>query len=168
MPFKNNPISALSEPHSLLEVVAHQDYNIKLPSPWFERKLISLGKLNEGWKHQIIPPCILENGRFNRFFHENKIIGQGGFGKVYEAVNLLENKKYAIKKLVMKGMVKMGELLNEALIISKYNHPNIVNFYSCWIELATIDEAALITASLPVLDIDDANSIKIEKEMNYV
>lgn len=61
------------------------------------------------------------------------MIGKGGFGKVYQAVNLLEDKKYAIKKLVMKGLVRLGEVLNEVLIISKFHHPNIVNYYSCWI-----------------------------------
>lgn len=56
----------------------------------------------------MIPTWILENGRFGKSYYQSKLIGQGGFGRVYEALNLLENKKYAIKKLVIKGMVKIG------------------------------------------------------------
>lgn len=59
IPFKNNPITALSEPHSLLEIVAHQDYNIKLPSPLIQQKFISLGQLNSEWKQKKIPTWIL-------------------------------------------------------------------------------------------------------------
>lgn len=33
VPFKHNPVVALSEPHSYLEVVAHQDHRMKLNSP---------------------------------------------------------------------------------------------------------------------------------------
>jgi hypothetical protein len=69
--------------------VAHQDYNVKLSSPWFERKFISLGKLHDEWRHQIIAPWILENGRFGKSYSQDKLIGQGAFGRVYEAHNLL-------------------------------------------------------------------------------
>jgi hypothetical protein len=89
VPFKSNPISALSEPHSLLEVVAHQDYSIQLPSPLIQRKFISLGQLNDDWRHQMVPTWILENGRFGKSYYQSKLIGQGGFGRVYEAINLL-------------------------------------------------------------------------------
>lgn len=149
IPFKSNPITALSEPHLLLEIVAHQDYNIKLPSPLIQQKFISLGQLNSEWKQQKIPTWILENGRFGKTYWQVKLIGQGAFGRVYEALNLLEDKKYAIKKLVMKGMAKMHEIMNEVFIISKFSHPHIISYYSCWIELATIDDAELVSASLP-------------------
>jgi hypothetical protein len=59
--------------------------------------------------------------------------------------------------------------MNEVFIISKYSHPNIVNYYSCWIELATLDDASLITVALPTIEVADySNSIKVEKEMMYV
>ncbi len=67
----------------------------------------------------------------------------------------------------MKGMVKIGELMNEVFIISKYNHPNIVNYYSCWIELATIDEATMISSIMPVKNELSHSKGKMEKEMLY-
>ena len=36
--------------------------------------------------------------------------------------------------------MRLKELLGEVGIISKYNHPNIVMYYTCWIELANLDE----------------------------
>lgn len=47
VPFKNSPISALSDPRSLLEVVAHQDYGKKILCPLVERKFINLNHFNE-------------------------------------------------------------------------------------------------------------------------
>lgn len=67
----------------------------------------------------------------------------------------------------MKGMIKIGELMNEVFIISKYNHPNIVNYYSCWIELATIDEATMISSIMPVKNELSHSKGKMEKEMLY-
>jgi hypothetical protein len=63
----------------------------------------------------------------------------------------------------MKGMVKISDLMNEVFIISKYNNPNIVNYFSCWIELATIDDAALVSAALPALDQLENSSAHAEK-----
>jgi len=40
----------------------------------------------------------------------------------------------------MNGALKLKELLNEVNIISKYSHPNIVMYHTCWIELASLDE----------------------------
>jgi len=39
--------------------------------------------------------------------------------------------------------------MNEVRIISKYNHPNIIRYYMCWIEIATLDDALQITSLLP-------------------
>lgn len=50
----------------------------------------------------------------------------------------------------MKGMVKVHELMNEVFIISKFSHPHIVSYFSCWIELATIDDAELVSCSIPM------------------
>jgi hypothetical protein len=59
---------------------------------------------------------------------------------VFNAWNIFEEKDYAIKKIVMNGAAKLGELLSEVNIISKYNHPNVVMYHTCWIELANLDE----------------------------
>jgi hypothetical protein len=63
-----------------------------------------------------------------------------------------------VKKLVIKGLVKLGELMKEVFIISQYSHPNIVNYFSCWIERATIDEAEPVSI-LPSKDLSISHSM---------
>ena len=60
---------------------------------------------------------------------------------MFGAWSLLEQKEYAVKKLVVEGRLKMGELMNEVAVIGQQHHPNIVQYYHCWLELATLDEA---------------------------
>jgi serine/threonine protein kinase len=40
---------------------------------------------------------ILDTGRFKKKFKDIKLIGAGGFGKVYKATNYVDRKSYAIK-----------------------------------------------------------------------
>jgi serine/threonine protein kinase len=40
---------------------------------------------------------ILDTGRFKKKFKDIKLIGEGGFGKVYKATNYVDRKEYAIK-----------------------------------------------------------------------
>ncbi len=45
----------------------------------------------------------LMNGRCKREFRDMTIIGNGAFGKVFRAVNVLDHKEYAIKEVPLYG-----------------------------------------------------------------
>jgi serine/threonine protein kinase len=49
-----------------------------------------------------LAPSLCENGKFNKFFANKKKIGEGAFGTVFSATNILEGKQYAVKKLFIK------------------------------------------------------------------
>ena len=87
---------------------------------------------------------LTETGRFIKFFRCHEMIGKGGFGSVFNAYNLYDEKEYAIKKIVMNGAGKLKDLLNEVSIISRYSHSNIVKYHTCWIELANLDELSQV------------------------
>ena len=52
-----------------------------------------------------------------------KELGQGGFSKVYQALNLSDNKYYAIKEITIKEETKdkIDSFQNEVSILSKMN-----------------------------------------------
>jgi serine/threonine protein kinase len=65
------------------------------------------------------------------------LLGKGGFGKVYKALNHLDRREYAVKKVVMKGDTlsestakgKAEELLSELRALARLNHQNIGTFW---------------------------------------
>jgi serine/threonine protein kinase len=58
---------------------------------------------------------------------------------VYQALEKLENKTYAIKKIYLHNLEK-SDVLTEATILDHISHNNIVKYHSWWIEEATSDE----------------------------
>ena len=60
-----------------------------------------------------------------------KQLGEGRYGKVYLVLNNLDNMNYALKEFPNKGETKdkIQEIKNEAEILSKFNHKNIVKYY---------------------------------------
>ncbi len=45
-----------------------------------------------------------EESRFLKDFEEIKFIGKGGFGSVYKVKNKLDDRYYAVKKIIFEGI----------------------------------------------------------------
>lgn len=63
-------------------------------------------------------------------FTDIKNIGAGGFGSVYEAVHIIEDRKYALK------FVKICSLYldkREVKMLASLDHPNVLKYYTSWI-----------------------------------
>ena len=60
-----------------------------------------------------------------------KVLGKGGFCRVYQVLSVLDNKIYAIKEIPIKNETenRIKEFQNEAVILSKFNSNNIVKFF---------------------------------------
>ncbi|XP_074324565.1 putative serine/threonine-protein kinase PBL23 [Apium graveolens] len=60
-------------------------------------------------------------------FHPKKLIGNGGFGRVYKGQLKQNNKIVAIKQLDKNAMQGNTEFLEEVAALSHVQHPNLVN-----------------------------------------
>ena len=60
-----------------------------------------------------------------------KVLGRGGFGRVYQVLSVSDNKFYAIKEIPIKNETEniIKEFQNVAVILSKFNSNNIVKYY---------------------------------------
>ena len=59
-----------------------------------------------------------------------KLLGQGSFGKAYLAKSDSDDKDYVIKQMIMEDMTdeEKRETFNEAIVLKKLDHPNIIKF----------------------------------------
>lgn len=86
--------------------------------------------------------------RYSRYaseFIELRALGKGGFGSVVQCKNALDGRDYAVKKVSIRGtsdgmfQQQLERVLREVKILAVLDHPNIVRYYTAWME---IDDAA--------------------------
>ncbi|RVW68692.1 G-type lectin S-receptor-like serine/threonine-protein kinase [Vitis vinifera] len=85
----------------------------------------------------------------NNFSIENKL-GEGGFGPVYKGKSQ-KGYEVAVKRLSKKSGQGWEELKNEAMLIAKLQHKNLVKLFGCCIEQ---DEKILIYEYMPNKSLD--------------
>ncbi|KAL3745291.1 hypothetical protein ACJRO7_014409 [Eucalyptus globulus] len=66
-------------------------------------------------------------------YHESRILGQGGQGTVYRGI-LADNTVVAIKKAKILDRSQVEEFINELIILSQINQPNVVKLIGCCFE----------------------------------
>jgi len=77
-------------------------------------------------------------------FREDRLLGKGGFGKVYQCYNVLDQKTYAVKKIILPPkLVKsfsdgkhddLQHILREVKAMAMLDHPNVVRYHATWFE----------------------------------
>jgi translation initiation factor 2-alpha kinase 3 len=82
--------------------------------------------------------------RYLRDFIEVRMVGRGGYGKVYHVQHRLDGSNYAVKKINLnaqrlrriqeRGQKELDGLLNELRSLARFDHPNIVRYYGGWLE----------------------------------
>ena len=96
------------------------------------------------------------NSRYQTDFVEIAHLGRGGGGEVVQAINRLDRRVYAIKKVLLEGATTQNEKLRrEVTTISMMSHKNIVRYYQAWVEKGDQGED----------DDNNPNDVKEDEEM---
>jgi eukaryotic-like serine/threonine-protein kinase len=98
-----------------------------------EEVLVKQGLLSESQMHQLKEiNQLVDGGKTFGTYRLGRLIGQGGMGKVYEAVHEIMGRTVAIKVIATKFTEDKGNtarFYQEIRALSKLNHPNIVVIY---------------------------------------
>ena len=74
------------------------------------------------------------SSRYGKEFVEEGRLGRGGFGEVFRARNKVDGQPYAIKKIKARSKSALDPVLSEVTVLSRLNHPNVVRYFTSWIE----------------------------------
>jgi serine/threonine protein kinase len=82
---------------------------------------------------------LVRYSRYKSEFRELAPLGRGGFGTVFRCENALDGREYAIKKVWIPSgeefSQRLHRVLREVKILALLDHPNIVRYYTAWLEL---------------------------------
>ncbi|KAL9181430.1 hypothetical protein ACHAXT_010235 [Thalassiosira profunda] len=90
---------------------------------------------------------LVRYSRYRSEFEEMQPLGRGGFGTVFQCKNGLDSREYAIKKIKITSQIgidgtvtkhfsqKLHRVLREVKILALLDHPNIVRYYTAWLEV---------------------------------
>jgi len=80
----------------------------------------------------------VKHSRYQSEFREIGPLGKGGFGTVFRCENVLDGRQYAIKKVrIASGeefSQRLQRVLREVKTLARLDHPNIVRYYTAWLE----------------------------------
>ncbi len=79
---------------------------------------------------ETLQPGTVLSGRYRI----ERVLGSGGFGHVYLAVDLRTNQQYAIKEYLVAGASGKAQLEHEARVLSQLHHPNLPAFQDAFDE----------------------------------
>eukprot|EP00587_Corethron_hystrix_P012841 CAMPEP_0113318400 /NCGR_PEP_ID=MMETSP0010_2-20120614/12982_1 /TAXON_ID=216773 ORGANISM="Corethron hystrix, Strain 308" /NCGR_SAMPLE_ID=MMETSP0010_2 /ASSEMBLY_ACC=CAM_ASM_000155 /LENGTH=159 /DNA_ID=CAMNT_0000175691 /DNA_START=840 /DNA_END=1319 /DNA_ORIENTATION=- /assembly_acc=CAM_ASM_000155 len=92
--------------------------------------------------------------RYRSEFSNESELGRGGFGLVYRCRNTLDGRDYAIKKIRITSSLKhldkeglaakLKRVLREVNVLAMLYHPNVVRYFTAWIELDVDYEGSTI------------------------
>lgn len=97
---------------------------------------------------------LAQYSRYKSEFRELSPLGKGGFGTVFRCANALDGREYAIKKIHIRSEVdqngnitkefsqRLHRVLREVKILALLDHPNVVRYYTAWLELEEEGDSA--------------------------
>lgn len=79
---------------------------------------------------ETVPSGTILNGRYRI----ERVLGSGGFGHVYLALDQNLNQPFAVKEYLVSGPSGQEQLMHEANVLSQLHHPNLPAFHDAFYE----------------------------------
>ncbi|KAF9184262.1 Eukaryotic translation initiation factor 2-alpha kinase [Haplosporangium sp. Z 767] len=107
--------------------------------------------------------------RYKHDFVEICKLGKGGFASVFKARNKLDGIEYAIKKIRLRGGVKVRyeKIFREIKFLARLDHKNVIRYYSSWLEHADYPVSRRETYGNGGADMDSNGDLDDEYDDEY-
>ena len=96
------------------------------------------------YSHLLLSARTPRRSHYESSFQQLKLLGKGGFGRVYHTYNLFDKKEYAVKKIPLSprlsqrykesGHKELENVLREVQALAQLEHSNVVRYHATWIE----------------------------------
>ena len=113
----------------------------------FPRELDSLKEHYRRLPSSVQGHTAMHSNRYAQEYEEIKMVGKGGYGKVYKVKHKLDNAFYAVKRIVIstnklqkireRGDQELQSILEEVRSLARFDHNNIVRYHGAWMEFAS-------------------------------
>ncbi|KAH0834447.1 hypothetical protein AYO21_11199 [Fonsecaea monophora] len=130
-----SPTNANNQPQSLVpNLLASDLINLSLHSPTHLSPYSDL----------VLSTPTSHRSHYESSFQQLRLLGKGGFGRVYHAYNVFDKKEYAVKKIPLSprmsqryresGHQELENILREVQALAQLEHNNVVRYHATWIE----------------------------------
>lgn len=93
----------------------------------------------------------LSLSRYQREFHQVRLLNAGSFGEVFQSTHKIDLKDYAVKRVAFSawGYSKdsVTQVIREVHCLAQCDHPNVVRYYTSWLEPSWMTGSGATTTS---------------------
>ncbi len=86
-------------------------------------------------------PASGKSSRYAEDFSEVKVLGRGGYGKVFLALHRFDGRAYAVKRVDLLGE-EFEKIMREVQTLSRMQNQHVVRYYNAWLESSYEDDGS--------------------------
>lgn len=111
----------------------------------------------------------LSLSRYQREFHQVRLLNAGSFGEVFQSTNKVDLKDYAVKRVAFSawGYSKdsVSQVIREVHCLAQCDHPNVVRYYTSWLEPSWMTGSG---ATMMMSTTDDTSAVEVRRQQKLL
>ena len=111
----------------------------------------------------------LSLSRYQREFHQVRLLNAGSFGEVFQSTNKVDLKDYAVKRVAFSawGYSKdsVTQVIREVHCLAQCDHPNVVRYYTSWLEPSWMTGSG---ATMMMTSNDDNSAVEVRRQQKLL
>ena len=111
----------------------------------------------------------LSLSRYQREFHQVRLLNAGSFGEVFQSTNKVDLRDYAVKRVAFSawGYSKdsVSQVIREVHCLAQCDHPNVVRYYTSWLEPSWMTGSG---ATMMMSTTDNNSAVEVRRQQKLL